>query len=62
MRQCFVAYRNASGGKIKLVDIAPEARALEFVDEMHDAVRISVPIRARITIGRPRPSAAAPSM
>ena len=47
VQQCnaamFCRLQNASGGKIKLVDIAPEEPgALEFVDEMHDAVRISV--------------------
>ena len=39
----FRRLQNASGGKIKLVDIAPEEPgALEFVDEMHDDVRISI--------------------
>ena len=47
VQQCnaamFCRLQNASGGKIKLVDIAPEEPgALEFVDEMHDDVRISV--------------------
>ena len=47
VQQCnaamFCRLQNASSGKIKLVDIAPEEPgALEFVDEMHDAVRISV--------------------
>ena len=42
MRQCFVACRMRRAAKIKLVDIAPRPGALEFVDEMHDDVRISV--------------------
>ena len=47
VQQCdaamFRRLQNASGGKIKLVDIAPEEPgALEFVDEMHDDVRISI--------------------
>ena len=47
VQQCnaamFCRLQNASAGKIKLVDIAPEEPgALEFVDEMHHDVRISV--------------------
>lgn len=39
----FRRLQQAAGGKIKLVDIAPEEPgALEFIDEMHDDVRISV--------------------
>ncbi len=41
--EMFRRLQQAAGGKIKLVDIAPEEPgALEFIDEMHGDVRISV--------------------